>query len=65
MKKLILVLLVAFAFQQGIQVQGKQRKELLLQIAAKSDLDISTSTLLIFLFRSDISRPIVACSVMA
>lgn len=34
MKKLILVLLVAFVSQQGIQAQAKQRKELLLQIAA-------------------------------
>ena len=34
MKKLVLVLLVAFISQQGIQAQAKQRKELLLQIAA-------------------------------
>ncbi|MFH7018592.1 hypothetical protein [Flavobacterium sp. FlaQc-47] len=34
MKKLILVLLVAFVSQQGIQAQVKQRKELLLQIVA-------------------------------
>lgn len=34
MKKLILILLVALFFHQGIQAQAKQRKELLLQIAA-------------------------------
>lgn len=34
MKKLILILLGAMVFQQGIQAQAKQRKELLLQIAA-------------------------------
>ena len=34
MKKLILILLGISVFQQGIQAQAKQRKELLLQIAA-------------------------------
>ncbi|MFB3388025.1 hypothetical protein [Flavobacterium sp. LAR06] len=34
MKKLILILLGAVVFQQGMQAQAKQRKELLLQIAA-------------------------------